>query len=485
MPDKVVSVPGVGNVAFPDTMSDDDIAAQIKKNTAPTPAAGAAQSGSQPGAPPEQPGMLSRFAHGVYDTTVGPAAHAIAHPIDTLTALGKQAIGKDDLDAVANSVKTGDYKGAALNLGKWAMGRTPEGMALKTGYGLIEPTVDAARQGDIPTAAGRATGTGLLLAAPALGGADSVADSAAQGLTKSALKGGYTVNTPAADVDSAVSTMRGNQVPLTAGGQAKIGQALDDLRQSIQGKVNDAASNGVKVDPRKVVDRLDDMRSKYQTQVNPTQDLRDIDQVRKNFLDQHTITTPGQAGQPAVTGMTGQTLQQATPATPAATRTVPIPADEAQAIKVGSNTLNADKYGKVSTAQVEAEKALTRGIKEELEAQIPELGSLNASQQKLMGLDEILGKAVNKYRNSEGFLGDVQRAGASANVFGTATSAMRAVLANPVVKARLATAIDTARKLNPGKFAGPAITGAAKVQGLMQGLATPQASDQQQQPQQQ
>ena len=42
MADKVIAIPGVGNVAFPDTMSDDDIGKAIQAQTQPAPNAGLA-----------------------------------------------------------------------------------------------------------------------------------------------------------------------------------------------------------------------------------------------------------------------------------------------------------------------------------------------------------------------------------------------------------------------------------------------------------
>lgn len=419
--------------------------------------------------------------HGLYDTMITPAEQALAHPINTAIELGKRAIGKDDLDAISTAVKSGDYKGAALHLGKWALGRTPEGMSIQTGYDVAKPTIDALKQGDIPTAVGRGLGTVLPFAGgPAVGkaaqGVDALADSTAAGLTKSALKGGYTVATPAEDVASAVQTARDNKIPITPAGQSKITDALTQIRQSITKKTTDAAAAGVKVDPNSVMTRLDQLRSKYEQQVDPVQDLKDIDRTGKNFMAQNTSTVPGKPAQPpsSILGPNGQPITPATPATPPSSVTVPIPADQAQAVKVGSNALNADKYGKISTAQMEAEKALTRGIKEELESQIPELGSLNANQAKLMNLEDILGKAVNKYTNSAGFAGDLGHTGVAA-------SALRTVIANPMVKARIATMIDLARHANPGKFAASAANGTAAVNSLIASL-TPE-NDPQQQPQ--
>src|SRR5215471_6724957 len=136
---KVVEVPGLGNVEFPDSMSDQDVSAQIQKTMA---------AKQQPATPPEKPGALSRLASGIYETSAKPIVDTVTNFPGALAGLGKQIIGKDDLDSIANAVKSGDYSGAALHLGKWALSRTPEGMAVNTGYSLMKPAIENVKQGN-------------------------------------------------------------------------------------------------------------------------------------------------------------------------------------------------------------------------------------------------------------------------------------------------------------------------------------------------
>ena len=361
-------------------------------------------------------------------------AQAVSHPIDAATQM------------LQNQGALADKAKAAFQSGDYLTGLRH---SLDYLLPVIGPSIDAmgdqAQGGQVASALGKATGFAVPVAigvrsavlpsapasaaAPLTPGTGGILDAAAQKLTRGALKGGYTIGTDAGDVDAAARTMREGGIPLSPEGAAKIQGALGDLRQVIADKARAAAQTGITIDPKAVMQRLDEAYNRYGMQVNPDQDLRDISKVADNF----TANNPG-----------------------------PIPADQAQAMKVGSNILNASKYGKVSTAQVEAEKALTRGIKEELEAQIPELGSLNAQQAKLMNLDGILGPAVNKYLNSTGFIGDLKTTDPT-------SAAIRAVLANPVVKARAARMIDMARG-NPGQVAGSAGTGASRVGALIAGL---------------
>jgi len=77
MLDKVVEVPGVGNVAFPDSMSDERISAQIAKSLPTYSAAATAK------APHSFLGFLKNVA-GSTTNAVGDAGGATAHPIRTL-----------------------------------------------------------------------------------------------------------------------------------------------------------------------------------------------------------------------------------------------------------------------------------------------------------------------------------------------------------------------------------------------------------------
>lgn len=61
MPDKVVAIPGVGNVAFPDTMSDDEISAQVRKQVL----------SQQPAMQKPEGAAVVRFLKGFWDNSIG------------------------------------------------------------------------------------------------------------------------------------------------------------------------------------------------------------------------------------------------------------------------------------------------------------------------------------------------------------------------------------------------------------------------------
>jgi hypothetical protein len=446
---------------------------------------------------PPQQSDHSGFFHSLYDATIGGA-------IGTL----KTAIGTDQLDDIAAKVKAGDYKGAALALGQYATqgpaGRIGDqvaqgsidaakqaGQDVSAGnYGqaaihgiqavpvvgpLVSRPIDQAAQGDYSGALGTLSGDALMLGAGKLaeagaGAVDSSAASAADALRRQSLRGGYTVNTPAADVTAAAQTMRDANIPMTAGGAQKISQALADLQQQKVGLARQATQAGGTIDPLAVDSRALDTARKWAVQVDPTADLRAISKTRQGFMDRQTQTIPAK---PASTVL-GPNGQPATAAIPAGSRVIQIPLDEAEALKEGTYSKVYDQSpGGLATAA--AEKALARGLKEEIEAQVPEMGKLNASQAKLLNLQGILEQAVNKYSNNGGLAGSIAKntfslkglnVGAATGlashspIYGASAAVLQSILADPMVQSRLAQAIDWGRRAAPQEY-GPIGYGAA------------------------
>lgn len=124
-------------------------------------------------------------------------------------------------------------------------------------------------------------------------------------------------------------------------------------------------------------------------------------------------------------------------------------AAEAQAMKQGTyRQLKSRSYGELKSATVEAQKALARGLKEELAAQFPEIDTLNAREGMLLKLEPAIEKAVQRFSNHQLIgIGTPIAGGAVGVVTGSrplaaATGAIKAILDNPVVKSRLAIAIN-------------------------------------------
>lgn len=195
------------------------------------------------------------------------------------------------------------------------------------------------------------------------------------------------------------------------------------LQREQQFSAAPAQARGVMIDPQDVVRRLDGMKQKFANQVNPEADLAAIDAAKQEFLKNNPNA---------------------------------IAAATAQDIKSGTYSQLRGKYGELSSATNEAQKALARGIKEELETQFPEIKGLNAKEGQLINLDGALERAVRRVNNRDIFsLGGKLAAGTGAAVGaatgetaagGAAGLALHYVLSDPMVQSKLAIAISKGAK---------------------------------------
>jgi hypothetical protein len=242
---------------------------------------------------------------------------------------------------------------------------------------------------------------------------------------ESALKPSTTLTE--AERSSLVKTGLENEIPVSKAGIEKIGDLVDNLNQRIKGTI--AQDPNRPISPQSVANRADAVRGKFANQVNPSADLAAIDASKQEFLDQYR-------SQPGAPGPTS-----------------PIGAADAQAMKQGTYRVLRGKYGEMGSASVEAQKALARGLKEEIASQFPELNNLNAAESKLLDLEPALERAVARTGNHQIIgIGTPAAAGAGtiltgSGKIGAAVGMMKAVLDNPMVKSKLAIAVSRASKV--------------------------------------
>jgi len=482
VPEKVVEVPGMGNVAFPDTMSDEEIAVQIRKSTpAPEKSVGgfadnlgssAVQFAKDVTAPIHSPvktleGVTGLF-QGMAEKSGFKPANDVSHAqnVDALMDFYKDRYGSiegfkktlyedpvgvmADIATLASGMGAG-AKGAQLAATAAKAGKVASGAgAVARGAAAVEAATDPLRLG------AKAAAVPLKLAGKAL-------DATSISLTRGALRGGHTTVTDAAKVGNAAETMSAGNIPFSQKGLDEISQTIADLQTRKNDRTNRAGAAGVTVGKQSVMYALGDLYDKLERQAFPADDLKQIKKVMEDFR--------GRYGDQ-------------------------IPADLAESIKEGTYANN--RYGgKPAPAHMSAteraEKTIARVLKEELEIQIPELASLNVEQGKLLDLQGILKTAVNKHTNSGGFRGTLKKelfsktgAMKSAGVavgagYATSNPALggglaltQAVLSDPAVKQRLAIIINQTRKANPSKWGSPGMQAArARVAEYAASLATP------------
>lgn len=235
---------------------------------------------------------------------------------------------------------------------------------------------------------------------------------------QSALKPSTTLS----DAERAAVTNTGLQegIPVSKEGLTKLNEAIGKVNDAIKAEIQNNPS--APINPAQAVKNLAATRAKFANQVNPNADVAAINSAGNEFLDQFRSQPGG-----AVRNMT---------------------AEEAQSMKQGTYRVLGEKaYGEMGSATVEAQKALARGLKEEIAKQFPEISQLNARDSKLLDLQPVLERAVAREANHQLIgIGTPIATGAAKAVTGSSSVAavaglLKAVLDRPTVKSQLAIAL--------------------------------------------
>lgn len=179
--------------------------------------------------------------------------------------------------------------------------------------------------------------------------------------------------------EQVVNTMLDEGVNVTRGGVEK----LRDKVSTVDSKIADAIANSTAtVNKTDVLKTIDDPIKRFANQVDPNSDLSAISSVGQRFAEhpllpkytpQHTVPSP-------ILNESGQPFQQIV----AASGTNEFPVQQAQALKQGTYNILSKKYGQLGTADTEAQKALARGLKEQIAEKIPGIADLNSQESKLI-----------------------------------------------------------------------------------------------------
>jgi hypothetical protein len=260
-------------------------------------------------------------------------------------------------------------------------------------------------------------------------------------------------------IDKEVQTGLREAIPVGKKGLEKTTGTIDDINAEIADRIKTKSDQlGPVVSPKAVAQRVEDVRPTFERQVNPEPDLIALNRSKQQFLEKHSTDAPYTKVRPG----TGEAEGTMVPEGEGATKVEkPLTLAEAQAEKQGTYTQLRKKYGELGSADVEAQKSLARGLKEEIASRVPELAGLNARDSALIDLQSQLEKMVAREGNKN-LLGLVP-ATMSHNPFGFLATLM---LDNPAIKSRVAIALDRARRVRPpatrvGQGVASAIPGAA------------------------
>lgn len=330
MPDKVIDIPGYGQVAFPDSMTPDEMnaaAAKLYKE-------------KNPNHPPPDP------KHSWVDTAV-----------DWLPAVGGAAGGL--IGAAGGTVAGFGVGGVPGAVGGAAVG----GAAGEAAKQLINRVRGQGGPATPSKAAGAIATQGVIQGGAEAAGAGIGAGMKAAGpyLMQKALKPTMSVLSEyRTTAPKLVQTLLDEGISVTQGGVDKLQKLLTATNQEIREAVANAAGS---IDKKTVAARALETASKVSKQVNPTKDLQAVGETVAEFMDH-----------PVYSG------------------NLSIP--EAQALKQGTYQQIGKKYGEVSSAAIETQKALARGLKEEIAAEVPGIAGLNAKDSELMAALDATGRRV-------------------------------------------------------------------------------------------
>jgi hypothetical protein len=271
------------------------------------------------------PGMAARFA-GALLPTVGVSA-PVANAISTGLATGGFRVpGMSGVPALAARMGTGAV-GGGLAAGMVDPSQAGDGALIG---GLLPP---------FALAAGRA---GQAISDAVKSGARTLMQSAVKP-TLAQLKSG--------EAATAINTMLEKGVSPNAAGVQKLQGLIDAADDQISKGI---ANSSAVIDKTNTLGPALQTRAQFAAQVCPGSDLQAIDSAVAGYLNH-----------PGYPGMT-------------------LPVQDAQALKQGTYRVLAKKYGQMGSADTEAQKALARGLKDEIANAVPGVADANAELSRLL-----------------------------------------------------------------------------------------------------
>lgn len=371
-------------------------------------------------------------------------ANAVIHPIQTAKSIGNIALGaaeklvpgrqgaEDSFDSLVNFYK---QRYGSVDSLKETVYNDPIGFAsdvatvLGAGGAALRVAGKAGKAESLVNA-GNVASKAANFADPLIAPTEvakriiptSFATKSATRLYQSALK-------PSTKLDDAqrasmIATALEDGIPVTKAGLEKTQGVIDEVNNSIASLIQDAADNGAEVSTAAVRNRLDDVFEFVSQTVNPDDHIAELAKIERSFLSTYGDT---------------------------------IPIDVAQKVKQNTYTLLRKAYGEMKSSSVEAQKALARGLKEEIVKQYPEIASLNSKDSALINLEGSLERAVGRIDNQQligigtPIAGGAAKAVTGSNKLGAIAAILKSVFDNPEVKSKLAIALSRVSKRKFGK----------------------------------
>lgn len=246
---------------------------------------------------------------------------------------------------LASAISSGGFRVAGAPAPNMLLRATGGAVSGGAAAGLVDPNnmgLGAGLGAALPTSVRGAAALGGAVAGGIEKGANRLMQSALKP-TIAQLKSG--------DAALAVKTMLERGINPTQGGVNKLRDAIDGLNEQISQSI---AGSTATVSKSKVLNALADVRTHFGNQVSPTADLAAIQSTADDFL--------------AHPNLLGDS----------------IPVAAAQQLKQGTYKILSKKYGQIGSAEVEAQKGLARGLKDEIAEAVPGIAGMNKAESDLI-----------------------------------------------------------------------------------------------------
>ena len=213
------------------------------------------------------------------------------------------------------------------------------------------------------------------LAAPAAG----MLKSGAQRVMQSALKP-TEVAQRTGKAATAIDTMLDQGLNVSPGGVSKIHARVSQLNDQVKEAIKNSTAV---INKEQVAKRVLKPLNDFMQQVDPLTDVAAIQRVWDHFMEHPELPKeiPAHTVASKVLDASGQPIRTEVPKS----GSNDFPVQKAQELKTGTYRALGDKsYGELKGAEIEAQKALARGLKEEISNAVPEVRPLNAEESRLL-----------------------------------------------------------------------------------------------------
>lgn len=394
-----------------------------------------------------------------YANTLG---QAFLSPIDTANSVGNVALGAMEkvIPGEQDAEKYADAVGAAFKhrfltekgfretlandpvslLGD-AASIFVAGGGLVKGVGAATKSAPIAKAGETAMSIGAAAdpvnlakGTASLANKAVLGTAEKMGQNIPQKLYLSAIKPSITKLSPT-DRAKLAKTALDEQVMPSYKGLDKVDSIVDDLNAMIDDSIAAGSANGKTVDLSKANSYLKEVRAKALDSGAPESYLKIINRTEDMFNGNIRL----RGDNPIVPASVAQQIKKSM-------------------YKESSQHYKKDPNSPTTRTMADTKKAIARKLKDDLADMFPEISALNAREGALIELRGVLEDAVNRIENRDVVgIGAPIKIATGAAVGGGAGAGLAGVLAAfdnfPKVKARVALAIEKARKEGAKKSA--------------------------------